>query len=332
MVNANITNHKATCSHVTSSDTYNSCCIGTKIEEIWKFTNVKSMLIIMPPKKTDLFSKDIEFTLINLVECRPILWDCTSELYKRVDLKEEVWEEVARSLGPRFSGSIVASRFKSMRDTFMSNLRRVKESKRSGKGTADIYIPKWPLYDRLKFLQKAAVQSASISNLTISSEKPDDTMSQIEEQTSNESLTQWPPCIAEEAQEEIVAEKSTVLNVYYDSTEQFMIQPMEELSDNSTDLSISSRSVASTSHTPAALTKPLSSVPKIQDAENQMYIKRGQAKRKSDTLMEEAVGAIKVLCKPEPKTTLDDSSTPTDSAFTLGSFIAARLRQMTPDQ
>ncbi|XP_077282836.1 uncharacterized protein LOC143908881 [Temnothorax americanus] len=299
----------------------------------------------MPPKKTELFSKDIEFTLINLVVCRPILWDCTSELYKRVDLKEEVWEEVARFLGPRFSGSIVASRFKSMRDTFMSNLRRVKESKRSGKGTADIYIPKWPLYDRLKFLQKATVQSASISNLTISSEKPDDTMSQIEEQTSNESLTQWPLCRAEEDQEEIVAEKSTVLNVYYDSTKQFMIQPTEVLSNNSTDLSISSSSVASTSHTninlsswnilysqPAALTKPLSSVPKIQDAENQMYIKRGQAKRKSDTLMEEAVGAIKVLCKPEPKTTLDDSFTPTDSAFTLGSFIAARLRQMTPDQ
>ncbi|XP_071579431.1 uncharacterized protein [Temnothorax nylanderi] len=297
----------------------------------------------MPPKKTDLFSKDIEFTLINLVECRPILWDCTSELYKRVDLKEEVWEEVACSLGPRFSGSIVASRFKSMRDTFMSNLRRVKESKRSGKGTADIYIPKWPLYDRLKFLQKAAVQSASISNLTISSEKPDDTMSQIEEQTSNESLTQ---CRAEEDQE-VVAEKSTVLNVYYnDSMEKFMIQPTEELSDNSTDLSISSRSVASTSYTninlfswnilysqSAALTRPLSSVPKIQDAdENQMYIKRGQAKRKSDTLMQEAVGAIKVLCKPDPKTTLDNSSTPTDSAFTLGSFIAARLRQMTPDQ
>ncbi|EFN75486.1 hypothetical protein EAI_13851, partial [Harpegnathos saltator] len=44
--------------------------------------------------------------------------------------------------------------FKNMKDTFMSNLRRVKDSKHSRKGTTDIYIPKWPLYRRLKFLQK----------------------------------------------------------------------------------------------------------------------------------------------------------------------------------
>jgi len=63
-----------------------------------------------------------------------------------------------------------------MRDTFMSNLRRVKESKRNGKGTADIYILKWSLYDRLKFLQKTVIRSTSISNLTMSSEKLDDSI------------------------------------------------------------------------------------------------------------------------------------------------------------
>lgn len=59
----------------------------------------------MSPKKAEIFSKDIEFLLIDLVECRPILWDCTSDLYKRGDLKDAVWEEVARSLGPNFSGN-----------------------------------------------------------------------------------------------------------------------------------------------------------------------------------------------------------------------------------
>jgi len=81
----------------------------------------------------------------------------------------------------------------------MSNLRRVKESKRSGKGTADIYIPKWYLYDRLKFLQKTVIQSTSISNLIISSEKLNDTVLQ-KEQTLNESLTQWLPYRADEDQ------------------------------------------------------------------------------------------------------------------------------------
>lgn len=58
----------------------------------------------MPPKKADIFTKETEFMLIELVECRPILWDSTSELYKRIDLKDAVWEEVARSLGSQFSG------------------------------------------------------------------------------------------------------------------------------------------------------------------------------------------------------------------------------------
>lgn len=96
-----------------------------------------------------------------------------------------------------------------MRDTFMSNLRRVKESKRSGKGTADIYIPKWYLYDRLKFLQKTVVESTSISNITICSEKLDP-MSQIE-QDSNDSLIQWLP-------EKEVVEESPILNVYYNDS------------------------------------------------------------------------------------------------------------------
>ena len=39
-----------------------------------------------------------------VVECiRLILWDYTSELYKRIDLKDAVWEEVAHFLGLHFS-------------------------------------------------------------------------------------------------------------------------------------------------------------------------------------------------------------------------------------
>lgn len=53
--------------------------------------------------KADIFSKDIEFALIDLVECRPILSHCTSNLYKRADLKDAVWKEMARSLESNYS-------------------------------------------------------------------------------------------------------------------------------------------------------------------------------------------------------------------------------------
>jgi len=73
-----------------------------------------------------------------------------------------------------------------------------------------------------------------------------------------------------------------------------------------------------------------SSASKKQNAENQMYIKRGSVKRKSDNIMEEAVNAIKTLCKPDP--IKPHESNLSDAAHTLGLFIAARLREMIPDQ
>jgi len=58
----------------------------------------------MPPKKANIFSKDVEFMSIELVERRSILWDCTSEFYKRVVLKDAAWEDIALFLEPQFSG------------------------------------------------------------------------------------------------------------------------------------------------------------------------------------------------------------------------------------
>lgn len=95
----------------------------------------------------------------------------------------------------------------------MSNLRRVKESKRSGKGTTDIYIPKWPLYERLKFLQQTIAQSTSVSNITLPSEKLDN-MSQAED-FLNET-------------QQLRAEKQE---------KEFIIESIEELSDTTKSVS-----------------------------------------------------------------------------------------------
>lgn len=72
-----------------------------------------------------------------------------------------------------------------------------------------------------------------------------------------------------------------------------------------------------------------------------MYTKREYTKRKADfdpndnsAIMIEAVTAIKTLCKQDPNnsTNSSNSSVSTDSAHSLGLFIAARLREMTTDQ
>lgn len=76
-----------------------------------------------------------------------------------------------------FTADIVQQRFASMRHTFMTNYRKEQESKRrcSGKGTEEIYKPKWVLYERLKFLKRTCAQANTLSNLqSLSNVSPSD--------------------------------------------------------------------------------------------------------------------------------------------------------------
>lgn len=71
--------------------------------------------------------------------------------------------------GYAFAGDSVADRWKNMKKTFMSNHKKVRESKNKCSGTDEdgIYVPKWHLYKKLPFLEKACVQADSSSNLPV---------------------------------------------------------------------------------------------------------------------------------------------------------------------
>ena len=50
------------------------------------------------------FGTEDDVRLAFEVESRPILWDATADIYKRADLKPQVWAEVAEKLGAPFTG------------------------------------------------------------------------------------------------------------------------------------------------------------------------------------------------------------------------------------
>jgi len=60
--------------------------------------------IMASEKRRNKFTVEDELRLIHEVEKRPILWDSTSDNYKRADLKPQVWAEVATNVGPAFTG------------------------------------------------------------------------------------------------------------------------------------------------------------------------------------------------------------------------------------
>ncbi|KAK3929682.1 Transcription factor Adf-1 [Frankliniella fusca] len=121
----------------------------------------------MARKNTLKFAHEEDLAFVMEVEKCPDLWDVTLEIYRRADLKAQAWEEIGKKLGPKFAtqGCALWAHFKNLKDTFMQNLRKVRESTRSGVGTDSVYKPKWFLWDAMQFLKKTCAQSESTSNM-----------------------------------------------------------------------------------------------------------------------------------------------------------------------
>lgn len=87
----------------------------------------------------------------------------------------------------------------------------MKESKRNGTGTENLYKPQWHMFDRLMFLKKACVQAESESNIPSILLKTTD--------TSNSELSQFCnkenniPC----------TQNMPLFNMYFDDTLQVII-------------------------------------------------------------------------------------------------------------
>ncbi|XP_077279211.1 uncharacterized protein LOC143906811 [Temnothorax americanus] len=265
----------------------------------------------MAPKKS-IFTNELDFHLVEEVERRPILWDCTLDIYRRNDLKSNAWDQVATALGPNFTSDSVADRWKNIKQTFMSNHKKVRESKNkcSGADGDGIYVPKWHLYKKLFFLEKACVQAESSSNLPV-----------IQSQTAMNT--------------------ELVLPVYYDENLQMFtkipddpnndLQPVCEgattnsPTTNSSCTSPMSLPSASSANSSQPLTSPvLLSPPRPPSAPcNNLYENRGTKRYKSTAIMEKAIDLMQKANQPLPLTPPQE-----DDADIFGNLVATRIRSL----
>ncbi|KAK3926079.1 Transcription factor Adf-1 [Frankliniella fusca] len=279
----------------------------------------------MSAKGKGKFSVEEEVRLIYEVEKRPILWDATNEIYKRADLKPQVWSEVAANIGPAYSGEVVAARFKSLRDTFFKNWRKIQESKTSGSGTDDVYTPRWHLYSNLAFLKKTCTQQGSTSNIPSQASQ----MLKSESQPSMSIVDQ---------------EVNNQVQVYFDENlQEFMTLPQDESVQSSCGIN-GNESISSSlsSLYPSGPSSPdfvpprPASAPSCQattkrkaEAED-LFSKRGNSKKTGAAMMEEAVKVMKDICKQQPPPPTESFPT-ADREEIFGNYIASRLRLMTDD-
>uniref|UniRef100_A0A0A9W5L7 SKI family transcriptional corepressor 1 n=2 Tax=Lygus hesperus TaxID=30085 RepID=A0A0A9W5L7_LYGHE len=101
----------------------------------------------------------------------PILWDVTSTSYRRKDIRDMALEDVKKELGLEIGVDEIQRKFKSLKDTFMKNHRKVMASKKTGSGADGVFRPKWGHYEDLRFLVKDNKGASEISDVKDSEEK-----------------------------------------------------------------------------------------------------------------------------------------------------------------
>ncbi|KAK3908910.1 Transcription factor Adf-1 [Frankliniella fusca] len=283
----------------------------------------------MPPKR-QCITPEIEIRMISEIQLRPVLWDVTLDIYKRQDLKQHAWEEVASNIGCPELASTLAGRWKNIRETFTSNMKRIRESKRSGVGAADVYVPKWPLFKYLDFLKKTCNQADSESNIPESLTIVHDSSQLFDMNSTSANTTE------------------STQTIYYDeNTKQCHAIPADSINSSSESLGLTLSDQSSPlayilspsslhappprpASAPVATTTSSVSTSKALASEP-LFERKGSGKKRNYSVMEEAVAVLKEVAQQPPPVIPQAVEVPKQDAFDqFGAFIATRLRAMDP--
>lgn len=273
--------------------------------------------------KKNILTKEQEVDLVKEVYKYEVLWDSTKEIYRRSDLKNLAWEKVAKDLKLPVDGTVLSNRFKNIRETYTTNLRKVESSRRSGIATTDVFKPTWHLYEYLDYLRNPSKQAGSSSN--------------IEEQMSLSDLV-----FVEETSDADAAPPNMNVQFAYDSSLQkwVMLNQLNQIADkedqaalnieeeNLTAASVPAADI-SISDTPARK-RPRTEASTSNGAQSEeggyFFQKKGE-KKKGTEILQEAVKALGALAsQPVPSFPIEEAVQGSVSEFCR--FLDSRLKEL----
>lgn len=114
----------------------------------------------------------------------PELWDVRSKEYTKRDKKNAAYEKlltIYKGLKSDATVDEVKKKINTLRSNFRKELKKINDSKRSGAGSDDIYVPSSWVFEELTFL----------TNL----EKPVESISSMNEETVKDSVRYFMFCI-----------------------------------------------------------------------------------------------------------------------------------------
>ncbi|XP_019850435.1 PREDICTED: transcription factor Adf-1-like [Amphimedon queenslandica] len=83
--------------------------------------------------------------LIEAVRDFPCLWQLSTRAYKDIRAKEKAWKIVADKVGEGCSVDDCSMKWKSLRNKFVREIKKVKKRKTGEEGP--VYVSCWPLFN-----------------------------------------------------------------------------------------------------------------------------------------------------------------------------------------
>ncbi|XP_061380903.1 uncharacterized protein LOC133319684 [Danaus plexippus] len=105
------------------------------------------------PRKPCYWTRKLELELVEFVRQREFIWKPVGNTNHHIQQKYKAYAEFAANLGRGFTARSVRDRWVNIRSTFNHNLRRVDKSKETARSQSEVYVPCWPLWKPLQFLQ-----------------------------------------------------------------------------------------------------------------------------------------------------------------------------------
>lgn len=104
---------------------------------------------------------------VELYETEPVLWNPRDPMYHKRDVRNAAAERVADELNiENFSAKHVLVKFKNLRSSYLQEIKKIKETTRSGCSADDVYVPKVVWFSVMdRFLKPHVKSRNTVSNL-----------------------------------------------------------------------------------------------------------------------------------------------------------------------
>ncbi|XP_067139625.1 uncharacterized protein [Centruroides vittatus] len=105
----------------------------------------------------------------------PCLYDKRHRDYKNVCLKHAIWTTIGKSYN--LDATSAESRWKTQRDRYTRECKKVEDSKRTGSGSDAVYVSQWYLYDIIDGFMRRCPQTneETLNNISpVAADPPED--------------------------------------------------------------------------------------------------------------------------------------------------------------